>query len=81
MSDELFDITGLSVAVTGGAGVLCGAMAKGLAVRGAKVCVIDFDAGRSKALCDEIAAAGGTAVCIKTDVLDADQVAKALDFC
>jgi len=79
--DNLFSIEDKAVAVTGGAGVLCGAMAKGLAARGAKVCVIDFDAGRSKALCEEIAAAGGTAVCIKTDVLDADQVAKALDFC
>jgi len=79
--DSLFTVEGKAVAVTGGAGVLCGAMAKGLASRGAKVCVIDFDAGRSKALCDEITAAGGSAVCVKTDVLDAGQVAKALDFC
>ena len=79
--DSLFSVEGKSVAITGGAGVLCGAMAKGLAARGAKVAVLDFDAERSKALCDEITSAGGTAVCFKTDVLDAEQVAKAFDFC
>ncbi len=80
-SNDLFNVEGKTIAITGGAGVLCGAMAKGLAARGAKVCVIDFDADRSKALCDEITSAGGTAECIKTDVLDADQIAAALDFC
>ena len=79
--NSLFSVDGKTVAITGGAGVLCGSMARGLAAHGAKVCVIDFDADRSKTLCDEIAAAGGSAVCIKADVLDAHQVAKALDFC
>ena len=78
---NLFSVQGKTVAITGGAGVLCGAMAKGLAHRGAKVCVIDFDADRSQALCDEIVAAGGQAACVKTDVLDRDQVTKAFDFC
>ena len=79
--DSLFSVADKSVAITGGAGVLCGAMAKGLAARGAKVAVLDFDAERSQALCDEITSAGGTAVCFKTDVLDTDQVTKAFDFC
>ena len=78
---NLFSVEGKSVAVTGGAGVLCGAMAKGLAHRGAKVCIIDFDAERSQALCDQITSAGGQAMCIKTDVLDRDQATRAYDFC
>jgi len=80
-TDDLFDVAGKTVAITGGAGVLCGAMAEGLAARGAKVCVLDFDADRSKALCDTITAKGGTACHIRTDVLDRDQLEQALAFC
>ena len=77
---SLFSVEGKTVAITGGAGVLCGSMAKGLAASGAKVCVLDFDEDRAKALCDEIQAAGGTAVCVKTDVLDREQVVKGFEF-
>ena len=79
--NKLFSVEGKAVAITGGAGVLCGAMAKGLAAAGAKVAILDFDAERSQALCDEIAADGGAAVCFKTDVLDRDQVTAAFEFC
>ncbi len=79
--NKLFSVEGKAVAITGGAGVLCGAMAKGLAAAGAKVAILDFDAERSQALCDEIAADGGTAVCFKTDVLDRGLVTAAFEFC
>ncbi|MHC4179421.1 MAG: SDR family oxidoreductase [Planctomycetota bacterium] len=77
---KLFCTENKTVVITGGAGVLCGAMAKGLAKGLAKVCILDFDAERSEALCKEIESEGGTAVSFKTDVLDQDQIDKALDF-
>jgi len=36
VEDRLFDITGKTIAVTGGASVLCGALSEALAARGAK---------------------------------------------
>ncbi|MFW6065587.1 MAG: hypothetical protein ACOC9S_02080, partial [Planctomycetota bacterium] len=57
--DKLFDVEGKRVAVTGGAGVLCGAMVRSLAARGAKVAVIEFNLDGAKKLCDEISSDGG----------------------
>jgi len=76
---SLFDVTGKCVAVTGGAGVLCGAMAEALAAAGAKVAVIDYNFPAAEALCAKIAGAGGSAVAVEANVLDADAVAAALE--
>ncbi len=73
-TSNLFDVTGKCVAITGGAGVLCGAMAKALAASGAKVAVLDFNVPGAEALCKEIADAGGEAVAIEVNVLDTDAV-------
>jgi NAD(P)-dependent dehydrogenase (short-subunit alcohol dehydrogenase family) len=70
MMDGLFDITDKCIAITGGAGVLCGEMARQVAARGAKVCLIDYDVTRAKDLCREIEAAGGSAIPVQADVLD-----------
>jgi NAD(P)-dependent dehydrogenase (short-subunit alcohol dehydrogenase family) len=75
---DLFDIRGKGVVVTGGAGVLGWSMCKALAGRGAKICVVDFDAPRGKGLCQEIQAEGGTALAVQCDVLDRGQVEAAL---
>ncbi len=77
MTDTLFDIRDKCVAITGGAGVLCGTMAKALARRGAKVAVIDYDAKRAKEVCREIDADGGLAVPVECNVLDKDQIESA----
>jgi NAD(P)-dependent dehydrogenase (short-subunit alcohol dehydrogenase family) len=77
-NDELFSVSGKRVAITGGAGVLCGAMCRALAARGAKVAVIDYNLDGAKKLCDEIASSGGTAVAVGADVTDRDAVEKAL---
>ncbi|MFP3937185.1 MAG: SDR family oxidoreductase [Phycisphaerae bacterium] len=76
--DKLFDVEGKRVAVTGGAGVLCGAMVRSLAARGAKVAVIDFNLDGAKKLCDEISSDGGTAAPVGCDVMDRDAVEKSL---
>ncbi len=75
----IFDIKGKCIAITGGAGVLCGAFAKALAKCGAKVCVIDIDAGRNEQLVKEIQADGGFAAAVQASVLDKDEVRRAFD--
>jgi len=81
MSDEkasdLFDLTGKTAVITGGAGVLCAAMARCLAANGVAVGLLDIDADRGRSLADEINAAGGKAVFIRTDVLDKASVQSA----
>ena len=77
-TDPLFAVEGKCVAITGGAGVLCGVMAKALAGRGAKVAILDFNFDGAESLCKEIEANGGLAAPIKVDVLDKDQIETAL---
>jgi NAD(P)-dependent dehydrogenase (short-subunit alcohol dehydrogenase family) len=77
MTDELFDVSGKCVAVTGGAGVLCGEMSRALASRGAKVAVLDIVDDAAAKLCEEIAAAGGEAVAVQCDVLEKESVEQA----
>jgi len=72
--DKLFEVKDKGVVITGGAGVLCGTMAKELAARGAKVCVADFDEKRAAAVCQEIEANGGFAVPVKVNVLERKMV-------
>jgi len=78
-TDKLFDVTGKCVAITGGAGVLCGEMARALAEQGAKVAVIDYDVRRANELARKIEAAGGIAVPVEADVLDRRKVQEAFD--
>lgn len=75
---DCFDIRGKSVVVTGGAGVLCGAMAQDLAKRRAKVTIADFDEPRAIAMAKQIEAAGGTAIAVKINVLERSSVEQAL---
>ena len=77
-ADNLFDITGKRIAITGGAGVLCGEMARALAARGAKVAVIDFNLQAAGAVTKQIVEEGGTAVAVFANVLEKDAVEKAL---
>ncbi len=64
---NLFDLTGKAVAITGGAGVLCSAMARFLAAHGANVAILDLAEDRAQALADEI---GARAIGVETNVLD-----------
>jgi NAD(P)-dependent dehydrogenase (short-subunit alcohol dehydrogenase family) len=75
--ETLFSVEGKCVAITGGAGVLCGAMARGLAERGAKVCIIDYDVIRGSEVCKEIESAGGFAIPVQCNVLDKPAVQEA----
>lgn len=67
---DLFSVKDKVVVITGGAGVLCGTMAKELAIRGAKICVADYDDIRAHKVCQEIEADGGLAIPVKINVLE-----------
>lgn len=73
-SDPYFSVEDQVVAVTGGGGVICGAMALELGKRGAKVVVMDLMEDAAVAKANEITAAGGTAIGVACNVLDLDSV-------
>jgi NAD(P)-dependent dehydrogenase (short-subunit alcohol dehydrogenase family) len=75
--DELFSVKDKAIAITGGAGILCGEMARALARRGAKICVVDYDALRANEVCEEIEKEGGFALPVETNVLEKDSVEEA----
>ncbi|MFT5497356.1 MAG: NAD(P)-dependent dehydrogenase (short-subunit alcohol dehydrogenase family), partial [Kiritimatiellia bacterium] len=67
---QLFDVTGQVAVVTGGTGVLGGAMARCLAANGAKVAILGRSAEKAKVVLDDIAQAGGEAAFYPADVTD-----------
>jgi len=75
--NDLFDIKGKCVVITGGGGVLCGTMAKKLGQAGGKIAVLDLDEAAAAKVADEIKADGGNAVAVKCNVLDKDSLVAA----
>lgn len=73
----MFNLKDKVVAVTGGGGILCGAMAKALAENGAKVVILDLlEEAAERMACQ----CGHGAICFKTDVLDRASVEAAARF-
>ena len=68
--NDLFDIKGKVVAITGAGGVLCSTMAKALAGAGAKIAVLDIIETAAEKVAGEIKSSGGQAIAVKCDVLD-----------
>jgi NAD(P)-dependent dehydrogenase (short-subunit alcohol dehydrogenase family) len=79
MKDKLFDLEGQVAVLTGASGVLVTAMAKELALRGARVVVMARGAEALNKVCAEIRTAGGTAEAIACDVLQKDALAAAAE--
>jgi NAD(P)-dependent dehydrogenase (short-subunit alcohol dehydrogenase family) len=78
-ADPLFSVSGKAVAITGAAGVIYGAIAKGLAARGARVALLDLLGDKAQEAAAEIAAEGGEAIGLACDVLDPESISSALE--
>src|SRR5215218_6445699 len=79
MSLPLFSLEGKTAIVTGGTGVLGGALARGLAAAGARVGILGRRAEQAALVADEITSTGGTALPLIADVLDRAQLLEARD--
>lgn len=69
-----FSLVGKTAVVTGGTGVLGGAIARGLAAAGAKVGILGRREARAAVVTQEIQAGGGQAFPLLADVLDRDSL-------
>jgi NAD(P)-dependent dehydrogenase (short-subunit alcohol dehydrogenase family) len=78
--DELFCIKDKAVVITGGAGILCSAVAKYLARQGAKVCIVDYDKPGTDQLVKQIESEGGFAIPACANVLDNKEITQACSF-
>lgn len=77
--DELFGLEGKVAAITGGGGVLCGAMSRALGRVGVRVAVLDLFPEAAQRVANEVEALGGQAAAIPCDVLDKASVEKAAE--
>ena len=77
--EKLFDLTGKTAVITGGSGILCGAMAKAMAMRGCKIGVLGRTASKVQEMVAAIQSAGGEALPLVADVLDAGALQAACD--
>jgi NAD(P)-dependent dehydrogenase (short-subunit alcohol dehydrogenase family) len=77
MSESEFE--GRVVAITGGGGVLCSAMAEALTRRGARVAILQRRLEVAEALAARLRAGGGSALAVSVDVLDREGVEAAAE--
>jgi NAD(P)-dependent dehydrogenase (short-subunit alcohol dehydrogenase family) len=70
---KMYDFTGRSIVITGGTGVLCGAMAKSLVGCGANVAILARNVEKGEALLAEMNGPG-RAVIVRGDVLDQESL-------
>jgi len=75
--DNLFDVKGKVVVITGGGGVLCSEMARALAAAGARVAALDLSEEQAEKVVDQIKSAGGDAIAVCCNVLDKPSIVKA----
>lgn len=71
---DLFSLSGKVAVVTGGTGVLGGAMARGLAQAGAKVAIVGRRREKAEEAVSEIVSSGGQAFAAPADVMDKPQL-------
>lgn len=67
---QLFSVEGQVVVITGGGGVLCGAIARGLARAGAKVVLLNRTRASAERVAETIRAFGGEVMVVEANVLD-----------
>jgi NAD(P)-dependent dehydrogenase (short-subunit alcohol dehydrogenase family) len=74
---KLYDLSGKTAVVTGGAGVLCAEMCRMLANAGAKVAVLDLNPQAAELLAKELRSNGGKALAVECNVLDKTSIESA----
>jgi NAD(P)-dependent dehydrogenase (short-subunit alcohol dehydrogenase family) len=72
-----YDLTGKVAVLTGGAGALCSAMARGLVACKAKVAILDINLSAAERVAAELRERGGEAMAVRADVLDKPGVEQA----
>jgi NAD(P)-dependent dehydrogenase (short-subunit alcohol dehydrogenase family) len=77
--EGLFGLQDKVAVVTGGGGILCGAMGKGLAKAGAKVMVLDLLEAAAQKVAEEIRSEGGQAFAFQADALDKKSLERVCD--
>lgn len=74
-----FRLDGQVAVLTGGAGVLCTAIAKALAQQGAKIALLDLFEDRATAAAEQLRAEGFDAMGCRVDVLSRESIAEAAE--
>jgi len=69
-TNQLFDLSGQTAVVTGGAGVLCASLCRALANVGVQVAILDINNQAADKLASEIIQFGGEAISFECDVCD-----------
>lgn len=71
-------LQGRTIIVTGGASGIGAALCEGFAAEGAHAVIADLDLERGEALAERITAGGGSAMAVRVDVTDREQVAQGI---
>jgi NAD(P)-dependent dehydrogenase (short-subunit alcohol dehydrogenase family) len=74
---DLFEVSGKTVALTGGGGILCGTMARALGKAGARVAVLDNRLEAARSVADDIVGEGGIAAPVEVNALDRGSLERA----
>jgi len=72
-----FDIKDKVAVITGGAGILCAEMAKGLAAHGARIALLDLMEDKAREVAEDIKHSGGNAIALGCDVLNKESIQSA----
>jgi NAD(P)-dependent dehydrogenase (short-subunit alcohol dehydrogenase family) len=75
--EEMFNLRGKVAVVTGGGGILCSAIAKGLAKAGVSLAVLDISEPAAAKVASEITSIGGKAIGLTCNVLDKGSIQQA----
>ena len=74
---RMYDFTGRTVAITGGAGVLGGDIAQALAGCGANVAILDLNLGPVEGILEKLGPSASQVMTVKTNVLDMESLRQA----